>query len=213
MASSLDEAIADYGMAVGEVVTQESVWYEDADEILTWYKFRITETLTTKTYTSCPTCTFDPAPPPSMLPLQPGEILVAFTGGSALIDNVVVETILQGFPGLVQGQRYLLFLNLNSASQIGKVVIGSQGVVHINSDNTFAPVMQLAPGTTEPLINGLATQYGNSLTQLRAVFNPPPPCNPFQQQNCENAGGDWNSNTCHCIPSFDPCMRRPWFCE
>lgn len=172
MADGLDAAVSNNGVAVGELLNQESVWYEEADQILTWYKFRTIETLSTKTYVSCPDCTFDPSPPSGLLPLQSGEVLLAVSGGSALIDNVVVEVLLEDFPGLVNGQKYLLFMNLNPSSQIAEV-IAPQGIVHVNSDNTFAPVIRLTPGATEPIINGLATQYGNSLVQLRAVLNPP----------------------------------------
>lgn len=173
-ATDLNQALANYGVAVAELLNQESVWYDPPDAIYTWYKFRVAESLTTKPYIPCPSCTFSPTPPASMLPLQSGEILVPMLGGSAVVDDVAIEPTIEDFDGLVTGQRYLLFLNLSS-TQVGKVPIGPQGILHINSDNAFSPVLMLAPGETEPIIHGLATQYGNSLTQLRAALNPSPP--------------------------------------
>lgn len=85
-----------------------------------------------------------------------------------MIDNVVVETDIDNLGGLVPGQNYLLFLNLNSVNQKGNFPIGPQGILVVNPDSTFSPVMMLATGETEPIISGLVTQYGNSLTNLRA---------------------------------------------
>lgn len=176
VASSLSDAIEDYGVVVGELLAQESVWYDPPDTIYTWYKFRLTETLKQKPFVACATCTFTPTPPSSLLPLQSGEILVPLLGGSAMIDNVVVETNIDNFGGLVEGQNYLLFLNLDSVNQKGNLPIGPQGILVVNPDSTFSPVMMLATGETEPIISGLVSQYGNSLTNLRAALTPGSDC-------------------------------------
>jgi len=194
-ASDLNQAISNYSIVVGQLITQESVWYDPPDAIYTWYKFNVSETLTQKPYSPCASCTFAPTPPADLLPLQAGQILVPLPGGSAVTDNVVVETNIEDFGGMVQGERYLLFLNLDTNQQ-AVVPIGPQGVLHINSDNTFAPVMMLAQGEFEPVSSGLTTQYGNSLAQLRAVFTPPSSCDPVQQQNCIDDGGRLYSSNC-----------------
>jgi len=67
VAGSLSDAIEDYGLVVGELVTQESVWYDPPDKIYTWYKFRLTETLKQKPFVACATCTFTPTPPVTSL--------------------------------------------------------------------------------------------------------------------------------------------------
>lgn len=172
--SDVNEAISTYSVVVGQLITQKSVWYDPPDSIYTWYKFSVSETLRQTPYTACTSCTFTPTPPADLLPLQSNEILIPLRGGSAMIDNVVVETNIEDFGGLVPGERYLLFLNLNTNQQ-GVVPIGPQGILHINFDDTFAPVMMLAEGEYEPLSSGLATQYGNSITQLRAALNPSVP--------------------------------------
>jgi hypothetical protein len=211
-ASDLNEAIGNYSLVVGQLTAQESVWYDPPDSIYTWYKFTVTETLTQKPYAACTACTFTPTPPADLLPLQAGEILLPLPGGSALIDNVVVETNIEDFVGMVQGEKYLLFLNLDTNQQ-GVVPLGPQGIVHVNYDNTFAPVMMLGEGEFEPVSSGLATQYGNSLVQLRAAFAPPSSCDPVQQQNCYDDGGLWHSSTCTCSYPQDPCVHKPWLCE
>lgn len=209
IANDLNQAISENSLVVAQLITQESVWYETNDGIYTWYKFRLTEALAQKPYVPCTSCTL--SPPSGLLPLQSGEFLVPLAGGSAVIDGVAVQTQMTSFNGLVLGQNYLLFMNWDVAN--GMATTRPQGILWINSDNTFTPVMNLAPGETEPIINGLATQYGNSLTQLRAALVPPPTCNPGQQQACEDDGGTWNASNCSCTPAFDPCMKKPWLCE
>lgn len=192
-AASLDEAIDRHSIVAAQLIGQATVYYEDADNIVTWSKFRTVETLK---LTDCLDCAGTLNPPNNLLPLQVNEFVVPIKGGSFAFDNVIETLKLKQHPN----------------NQIADVM-GPQGVVHVNSDNTFAPVFQLAPGTTEPVINGLATQYGNSLTQLRAALNPPTPCNPGQAQNCTDENGTWNSSNCTCTPAFDPCVRKPWLCE
>jgi len=212
IANDLNEAISNNSIVVGQLIAQQSVWYDDPDTIYTWNKFQLTETLTQKPYVPCEGCTFSPTPPPELLPLQAGQVLVPLVGGNAVIDDVAFDLQVNNVSSLVYGQKYLLFLNLNPDTSIGST--RAQGIVLVNSDNSFASVLLMPEGETEPIIYGLVTQYG-SLTQLRNALNPPPPssCNPAQQQSCEDDGGTWNSSTCYCTPPFDPCIKKPWLCE
>ena len=160
----LNAATSDYSLFVGELVATRTVWDEASDSIETWYKFKTTERLTQRTYSVCTHCS-PPTPPSDLLPLQQGEFLVPLTGGSVLIDNVVVETILADFTVMVPGQKYLLFLNFNGANNIGNLAIGPRGALLVTSEGTFAPVVSIPTGSTDIISNGLITQYNNSLTQ------------------------------------------------
>lgn len=213
IANNLSEAISNNSVVVGELIEQKSVWYDPPDTIYTWYKFQLTETLTQKPYVPCENCTFSPTPPSELLPLQAGQVLLPLLGGTTVIDDIAFETRAGNVTPLVSGQKYLLFLNLNPDTSIGTTK--PQGIVLVNSDNTFASVLRMPIGESEPIVYGLATQYANSLNQLRNSLNPPPPssCDPVQQQNCTDDGGTWNSNSCTCTPAFDPCLRKPWLCE
>jgi hypothetical protein len=213
--SDLNAAISDYSLFVGELVATSTVWDEASDSIETWYKFRTTERLTQRAYFACTHCS-PPTPPSDLLPLQQGEILVPLTGGSVLIDNTIVETVLADFTTMVTGQKYLLFLNFNGTNNVGNLSMGPRGALLVTSESTFEPVVSIPAGSTEVISNGLITQYNNSLAQLRAAFNPPPPpssCDPTgsQQQYCTSHGGFWNSEDCFC--EYDPCIRKPWLCE
>ena len=213
--SDLNAATSQYSVFVGELVATNTVWDETGDSITTWYKFRNTERLTQRTHVACAHCT-PPNLPSSLLPLQEGELLVPLPGGSVLIDNVVVEQVLSDFTAMVPGQNYLLFLNFDDANKVGTLSIGPSGALLVTSEGTFEPVMSIPEGFTDVISTGLTSQYGNSLAQLRAAFNPPPPpssCDPTgsQQQYCTTHGGMWNAEDCLC--EYDPCIKKPWLCD
>jgi hypothetical protein len=212
--SDLNTVTSNYSSFVGELLATSTVWDETSDYISTWYKFRTTERLTQRTYYSCSECS--PATPPSeLLPLQQGEFLVPLPGGSVFIDDVIVESALPDFTDIIVGQKYLLFLNFDEANKVGYLSMGPRGALLVTSQGTFAPVVSVPEGETEVISSGLATQYNNSLSQLRAVLNPPPPstCDPdgSQQQYCTSHGGFWHAEDCSC--EYDPCIRKPWLCD
>ncbi|MEK6335566.1 MAG: hypothetical protein AABM67_11500 [Acidobacteriota bacterium] len=122
-------------------------------------------------YNACPECTTQSVPA-ALLPLSAGQIVVPLSGGSVLMDDVVVEEIVSGLSGFVQGQNYLLFLNLDPSTNIGQLDYGPSGALLVTTQNTFARTIELAEGQTDPISTGLSTQYSNSLTQLRAALNP-----------------------------------------
>jgi len=103
------------------------------------------------------------------------------------MDDVVVEETVLSFSGFVQGQNYLLFLNLDPSTNIGQLDYGPSGALLVTTQNTFARTIELAEGQLDPISSGLAAQYSNSLTQLRAVLNPTN-CDQTQQQDCIDNG-------------------------
>jgi hypothetical protein len=209
--ADISEAISSDSILVGQLVNSATSWDETTGSITTWYKFSVLESLAQRPYNPCAECT-TPSVPAALLPLSAGQIVVPLSGGSVLMDDVVVEEIVSGFSGFVQGQNYLLFLNLDPSTNIGQLDYGPSGALLVTTQNTFARTIELAEGQLDPISSGLATQYSNSLTQLRAVLNPTN-CNQAQQQDCIDNGGTWNSTNCTCRPAFDPCIRKPWLCQ
>ena len=208
----LNDAIASDSVVVGQLINIGTSWDDTTGEITTWYKFNISETLAQRAYGACSECTV-PSIPAELLPVSAGQLVVPMPGGSALIDSVVVSEELPQFPGLVTGQTYLLFLNVDSSSGIGHLDYGPMGALLVSGDN-FAPVLQLIEGQGDSISSGLMSQYSNSLSSLRQALNPPGPgCNQAGQQSCIDDGGTWNSSNCSCTPAFDLCTRKPWLCE
>ena len=206
----INEAISSQSLFVAQLSATATSWNETTGSITTWNKFNISETLVQRAFTPCANCEV-PTVPSELLPISSGQLVVAVPGGSALIDEVLVEEATPLSSVLVQGQRYLLFLNFDPSTNIGELDYGPSGSLLVASDNTFAPIVEDTEGQADVISAGLAAQYGNSLTNLRSALNPVT-CNPVQEQNCIDSGGTWNSTNCTCQPAFDPCMKKPWLC-
>jgi len=146
-----------------------------------------------------------------MLPLQANEMLVAKAGGSLTYNGVLLTAQNPEFPDFLPSETYMFVMQLDTASQVGVLSVGPSGAYSVDATSIMHP--------TNPILNvyeaDLSSRYGMSLTQMRAVLNPPPPssCDPVQEQNCLDADGTWDPTTCHCTPYFDPCARKPWLCE
>ena len=209
--NDIGEAISSSSLLVGQLVATSTSWDDNTGEITTWYKFNVTETLVQRPYEPCGNCT-PPTVPSDLQPINGGQVVVGILGGSALIDNVVVEEMLPSFTGLVVGQRYLLFLNFDPTRNLGELDYGPAGSLVVTGQNTFMPVLEFLEGQADEISSGLATQYGNSLTQLRSALNPTN-CDQLQRQNCIDEGGTWSDANCTCQPPPDPCIRKPWLCE
>ncbi|HEX3145374.1 MAG TPA: hypothetical protein VHQ64_15485 [Pyrinomonadaceae bacterium] len=206
-----DDVLANYTVVTAQLVSSQSyATFMDRD-IQTWYKFRINETLSQKPIISCDGCPPFPTAPPEMLPLQANEMLVAKPGGSLSYNGIFLTSQNPEFPDFLPSETYMFVMQLDTASQVGKLSIGPSGAYSVDANSIMHP--------TNPILNvyeaDLSSRYGMSLNQMRAVLNPPPPssCDPVQQQNCLDADGTWNSTTCHCTPYQDYCTHKPWLCE
>jgi hypothetical protein len=206
-----DDVLANYTVITAQLVSSKSYPAALNRDIQTWYKFRITETLSQKPIISCDGCPPYPTAPPDMLPLQANEMLVAKAGGSLTYNGVLLTAQNPEFPDFLPSETYMFVMQLDTASQVGVLSVGPSGAYSVDANSIMHP--------TNPILNvyeaDLSSRYGMSLTQMRAVLNPPPPssCDPVQEQNCLDADGTWDPTTCHCTPYFDPCARKPWLCE
>jgi hypothetical protein len=70
----VDEALRDYSVVVAEVIASKSYAF-DSYGIGTWYKFRITDSLSERTPKYCPTCPEVPEAPQDLPPINSDEIL------------------------------------------------------------------------------------------------------------------------------------------
>ena len=215
---SLDDAFARYTITVGEPVFGKSYVIDDVG-ICTWYKVRISETLSQKPLFQCSTCgpLVMPDPPSDLLPLNSDEILMVRPGGTAQVGTVTFNEEVEQFPSFNVAQQYLLFLNYDSSKKVATAAIGPTGVFAVTSSNVLTSFLTDADGVviSNAVTDGMSVRFGNNLTQLRNFFNPPPSCDPDGSRavSCFDSGGTWNATTCFCKPAFDPCLRKPWLCE
>ncbi|MBA3240023.1 MAG: hypothetical protein H0T60_02200 [Acidobacteria bacterium] len=163
--NGLDEATSRYTVVVAQA-SDRHTHLIDAYSFMTWYKFRVVETISSKPLlcTDCPAT----SPPAEMLPVATNEILVPTAGGEFVYDGVTCRTSERELPAFNISANYLLFIDLDAANRVGATSIGPAGIFHINND-------QLIPvGTSTAISDDIAARYNNSLSQLRAGLSGTP---------------------------------------
>jgi hypothetical protein len=215
---TLDDAFARYTVLVAEPVLSRSYVIDDVG-VGTWYKMRVSETLSQKPPFQCAECgpVALPDPPADLLPLNADEILIYRAGGTVEVGGVTFNYEVEQFPAFNVSQKYLFFLTYDSTKRVASAAVGPTGVFAVTSPDLLNSTLTDADGLviSNAVTDGMSARFGNSLTQLRNFFNPPPACDPdgSLQASCWDEGGTWNQTSCYCRPAFDPCTRKPWLCE
>ena len=206
--STLDEVLSEFSFVIAQPIEIRS-YASDNSDIESWIKFRVIETLSLKTVPQCPTCPTEPTPPNDMLPLQANEILASKVGGILTHNGIELIASNERFPDLLQSERYLLILD-KYPSGVCNLLMGAEGVYKIDGNGMMTPLQP----KIDPYHNDLLSRYGNSVNQLKTALGGTPTagaCDPDQEQNCYNRGGDWNPSNCSC--QSNPCIRKPWLCD
>lgn len=215
---TLDDAFARYTVLVAEPVLSRSYVIDDVG-VGTWYKMRVSETLSQKPPYQCSECgpVTLPDPPADLLPLNADEILIYRGGGTVEVGAVTFHYEVEQFPEFNLTQKYLFFLTYDSSKKVALASVGPSGVFVVTSPDLLNSTLTDADGLviSNAVTDGMSARFGNNLTQLRNFFNPPQSCDPTGSlgASCVDNGGTWNPLTCYCKPAFDPCTRKPWLCE
>jgi hypothetical protein len=151
---NLDEVAKRFTVMVVEPVTTRTFETSNGNRLVTWNKLRILETISSPEEAVNDT---SETPPEEMLPLNRGEILVKTIGGTKLIEGVEVN---QAGPELKEGQRYLIYVLLNS-SGIGLLAHGDTGISSVAANGHLVPFRKgFEQGDTlEALKNNLKARH------------------------------------------------------
>jgi hypothetical protein len=163
---SLDEAISGYHytVALAQLVGEHS-FARDEQTVATWYKFKVKDYLVRQAPTECPICTQQPEVPQELLPLAADEILVLKPGGTVNVDGVTVKSVEPGFPAFSRSEKYLLFLELDLARNVGRVAAGPNGVYTIDPGGA---AKHLSSRPRQPLGDEIEETFGGSLGRIKA---------------------------------------------
>ena len=155
----LDQALEIYDLVIGEFVSSKSFATDDDGNILTWYKFKIHETVSTAKRRVSQV----DSPPAELLPLAHDEILIWKTGGSVEIDGMEIEMEDLEFPPFEKSKKYLLVVAVDPAKQAGHVEVGPSGALIIKSDDTMEPSGKNRTYFKRQIEN----RYGTSVSKLK----------------------------------------------
>ncbi len=157
----MNELLTSHSVVIAQPVEQRT--YPDGNDVLTWYRFSILESLTKLKPPVCFDCQ-SAIPPHDMLPLKSGEFLLSKYGGKILIDGVEIEQIDAGYPDFRQGEKYVLVISLYP-SGVAISAGGPTGIFKVAADD-LTPLND----STTPLKEGVKTKFGNSLKSLKEHF-------------------------------------------
>jgi hypothetical protein len=158
---NFEEAIRSNGIILAELLEKRS--YALSDDIMTWYRFKVVETLT-RSIPSCPSCPFPlEIVPEEMLPMNPDELLIPRSGGEIESDGVKVEMVDPEIREFVLSKRYILFIQSESP-RLAAIRIGPDGVFSVEGDEKLIP---LSNHPYQPNLD-LNARFDGSLTQLRS---------------------------------------------
>jgi len=206
--AGFDEAMNYYSIVVAETLSKQTLAVS-AYDTETWFKFAITEILSTKQPHVCVSgaCSL----PATLSAPSQNELWLSKAGGAIVRNGVTINLEWKDFPDFTIGQKYLLFIDLNQSTRVGVPAIGPVGVFMVDDSGTIASVFD----EETSLKSEIASRFGNSLGQIRNTINPSPAssCSSVQRQTCLDNGGNWNSETCFCRPLVDPCIQKPWLCD
>ncbi|MCI0663167.1 MAG: hypothetical protein L0220_19040 [Acidobacteria bacterium] len=128
---ALKEALSYFAVIVAEPIEKKS--YADKHNVVTWYRFRIIETLNPRPLAPCPGCSGSFDPPSDLLPIGNDEILILQGGGTIIIDGVKVVHHYSNQPYSLF-QKYLLLLRPDSTKRTGVAGLGSSGLFTVDSE-------------------------------------------------------------------------------
>jgi len=156
---SAEEAFSSSTVVVAHLVAKQSTYIND--DITTWNKFAIDETLSEGKDLPCRSCV-PPFAPATVLPLLPGEFLLRKTGGTVNIDGVEVQQSLADYPEYELDQKYVLLINVYSWG-IPQTMGGPVGVFKVLPNDKLAPISE----SDHKIRKDFKDVYGNSLEQVR----------------------------------------------
>ncbi len=133
--ADFDQALEIYDLVIGEFVSSKSFATDDNGTILTWYKFKVHETLSQARRR---VSKID-SPPAELLPLDSDEILIWQTGGTVEIEGMEIEMENLEFPPFENSKQYLLVLAFDPAKQAGTVEVGPPGALLVQANDTVEP--------------------------------------------------------------------------
>ncbi|MEN3334766.1 MAG: hypothetical protein V7641_4131 [Blastocatellia bacterium] len=176
--SNIDRILSYYSAIVAEPIFKRSYADDGQRQIVTWYKFKVVETLSREDIASCATCAGNSVKPPEdLLPLSKDEFVVMQYGGTETIDTVQITTVDPEFPAFALSEPYLLFVRLNT-SGVAAIGVGPEAVFAVDASGVLRSVNR-RPNRVK---KEMETRFNLSLDALRTGVK----SRPYPQEELHN---------------------------
>jgi hypothetical protein len=159
LTNTLDSLTPDYGIVIAEPVDLKVSYYL-SDSIVTWYRFKVIETLAAQSFAQCVACS-SASLPEEFKNKNEGEFVIAQYGGSLTIDDIEV-TMGYSYQPFKIGKKYVLALSIEASSGKATAIGGPAGIFNITDSDFITPVVD-SIYTKDAIKN----KYNNSLNNLR----------------------------------------------
>ncbi|HEX7999211.1 MAG TPA: hypothetical protein VF528_12545 [Pyrinomonadaceae bacterium] len=162
--NDLSDALSNFTVVVVQPVGKVTNFEETSNSMMTMYKFKLLEKLSTPLDgAGCYECLAWVNPPNELIPVKEDEFIVPMPGGTMILDGVKVINKSKDFPEFSLGQKYLLFITLDFGRSVGMLQLGPAGVFRINSDDNIESINEWL----HPLRKSLEVEHGKSLRRLK----------------------------------------------
>ena len=160
--ATVEEALSYYSLVVARP-TQFHTLVDKNDDIFTWYKFEIVESLNKIDKPACQICR-KPSPPSEMFSLSENDFVTGKYGGTAEVDGIKITMTDREYPDFKIGKEYLLFISRydNGAATIG---MGPNSIFTVESGGYLLKFNNL-PNEVK---NQIEREYGKSLSNVRSL--------------------------------------------
>jgi len=163
---SLDEALKDASVFLAEPIDRKVYW--NGDYTLSWWKFKITATLSrVSPSTDCLPCWRPDNPPADWLPLPSDEIIFEKFGGTLTRDGIQITTIDPEFPDFVAHQSYLLLV-LTGNDNVASARMGAMSAFRVSPEGVIRPIMPTPSGLDWRIGKELEEKYQSSVHLFQA---------------------------------------------
>lgn len=154
-----EEILGHANVVVAQVVDSHTGTYGDMD-IVTWYKFKVVETLSEGK--PCPRCP-DLDHPDELLPVNEDEFVLARNSGTATIDGVEIS-VAALTPPFSKDKNYLFFLN-RTPKRTASLLVGPDAVFTVSPEGALAPFSERERAHRFQKV--ITQQFDASLERLR----------------------------------------------
>jgi hypothetical protein len=159
------ETILSHATAVIAQPVDSYTYAPNDEDIVTWYKFKVIETL--KEGATCRRCATH-RPPNELLPIAEDEFLLYRYGGTLNIDGVEVTRGESGFPPFSKNKKHLLFLMKGPDGSVS-LVAGRSGTYTVTPEGVIEPMDM----NRHPLKEAIEQRFSNSAEQLKQHLKQP----------------------------------------
>jgi hypothetical protein len=136
--TTLDRALSNYTTVVATPTEVRSYVAENSEDIVTWVRFTIIESLSQAEKPACAGCDV-PQPPEEFSKVGENEFVMSKVGGRVVVQGISVVMADPEFPEFSLGKKYLLFIS-RYPSGVALIGVGPKGVFAVDDEGKMGEI-------------------------------------------------------------------------